>query len=86
MMSVYSDQPAYLYAAAEMYLTHYFSILDKSYMYELMCRQYSPSVLIAYKLCHTPPRHLHVMCFLLFSILSTSIHQKLLLRHHDNHS
>ena len=43
MMSVYSDQPAYLYAAAEMY---YFSNLhvDKSYMYELMCQQYSPSV------------------------------------------
>ena len=46
MMSVYSDQPAYLYAAAKMHLTHYFSILDKSYMYELMCQQYSPSVLL----------------------------------------
>ena len=45
MMSVYSDQPAYLYAAAEMYmyLTHYFSYM---YMYELMCQQYSPSVLL----------------------------------------
>ena len=65
MMSVYSD---YLYAAArDVHVFDSLYILDKSYMYELMCQHYSHSVLLSavelycYKL--VTRRHLHVMCF-----------------------
>ena len=45
MMSVYSD---YLYAAArDVHVFDSLYILDKSYMYELMCQHYSHSVLLS---------------------------------------